>query len=117
MRYATCTSSAHFLSSYDPEAISTPALGELARQGFVFDGSQTESSQSGGSFASLFTGTETPAHGALDPNVRSDERRVIAESFLVTNFTGIHGLDARDAMPRDRAPYPIPFASRGAARK
>ena len=61
--YATCSLNRAFLESYDAEVRYTPALGDLASEGLVFERHHTESGQSGISFASIFTGRQAPGHG------------------------------------------------------
>ncbi len=80
--YATCTLNRDFLSPYDPEVRFTPHLAEFGRDAVVFTKHQTDSGQSGVSFASLFSGSQSNRHGVYTiPQRLSDDVRLITEIF------------------------------------
>jgi arylsulfatase A-like enzyme len=80
--YATCSLNRSFLQPYEPGVSYTPTLAELGRNGVVFERHQTESGQSGVSFASIFTGLQAPGHGIYrHPNVLAEEKLLIGELF------------------------------------
>jgi len=85
--YATCSLNRTYLSPYDPTVHTTPNLARLAERGVVFERHQTESGQSGTSFASIFTGLQADGHGIYHhPTRLRPELDLIAESFAAAGF-------------------------------
>jgi arylsulfatase A-like enzyme len=84
---ATCTLNKRFLAPYDPAVCWTPNLAALARMGLVFERHETESGQSGCSFASIFTGTQADRHGIYHhPTRLAPESTTIAEAFSAAGW-------------------------------
>ena len=79
--YATCTLNKSYLGPYGGTEY-TPALDAFADEAVVFERHQTESGQSGISFASIFSGTQSWKHGIYDhPNQLREELYLIPEAF------------------------------------
>lgn len=85
--YATCSLNREALSPYrTSETIlaptHTPNLDKFSRRSAVLQRHQTESGQSGTSFASIFTGTQAPGHGVYFHPVRiSGDVELIGSRF------------------------------------
>ncbi len=82
--YATCTLNKAYLGPYDrgEQVDYTPNLDAFAEEAVVFQRHQSESGQSGISFASIFSGTQADRHGVYDhPNPLSDELYLVTEAF------------------------------------
>ena len=85
--YATCSLNREALSPYrTSETIlaptHTPNLERFSRRSAVLHRHQTESGQSGTSFASIFSGTQAPGHGVYSHPVRiSDDVEMIGSRF------------------------------------
>jgi arylsulfatase A-like enzyme len=85
--YATCSLGRSFLEPYDSTVSYTPNLQTLASRGTVFERHQTESGQSGISYASIFTGLQAADHGVYShPSELVPEVRTIAESFAESGW-------------------------------
>lgn len=96
--YATCSLSKDYLSPYNDGVAYTPSLARFAQDGLVFDRHQTESGQSGVSFASLFTGTQATGHGVFSHPARlGDEQYMIGEAFRDAGYDLYGWLDHRMA--------------------
>jgi len=79
--YATCTLNKSFLGVHGDVRF-TPNLDAFAAESVVFQRHQTESGQSGISFASIFSGTQAWVHGIYDhPNSLSDDLYLVTEAF------------------------------------
>lgn len=99
--YATCTVSRHYLSPYNQEVPYTPHLQAFAEEATVFARHQTESGQSGLSFASILSGTQADRHGVYrHPNWLRGEAFLLAEAFAErgyeTHFWNGHPMAAAD---------------------
>ena len=80
--YSTCTLNKDYLSPYNPRVPFTPHLEKFSRRSLVFTRHQTESDQSGVSFASLFSGTQSDRHGVYTvPTKLPDDVGLIFEAF------------------------------------
>ena len=90
--YATCTLNRDYLGPYGPSAPGeriayTPNLDRFAAEGVVFRRHQSESGQSGISFASIFSGTQADVHGIYThPNRLSEELLLITEAFAEAGY-------------------------------
>ena len=85
--YATCTLNRDYLGPYGEAIAFTPNLDRFASEGVVFRRHQTESGQSGISFASLFAGTQSYEHGIYHhPNRLPDELYLITEAFADAGY-------------------------------
>ncbi len=80
--YATCTLNKAYLSPYAPAVAVTPELGRFQREAVTFRRHQTESGQSGTSYASVFTGSQADHHGIFrHPTPLAERVEVIGEAF------------------------------------
>jgi arylsulfatase A-like enzyme len=85
--YATCTMNRSYLGAYDDSVTTTPNLDAFAENGVVFRRHQSESGQSGISFASIFSGTQAYAHGVYThPNRLPDDLYLITEAFQAAGY-------------------------------
>ena len=85
--YATCTMNLDYLGAYDATVSFTPNLDAFAEESVVFRRHQSESGQSGISFASIFSGTQAHAHGVYThPTMLSDDLYVITEAFADAGY-------------------------------
>ena len=85
--YATCTLNRDYLGPYGEAIAFTPNLDRFASEGVVFRRHETESGQSGISFASLFAGTQSYEHGIYHhPNRLPDELYLITEAFADAGY-------------------------------
>lgn len=85
--YATCTLNRSYLEPYNRSVSFTPHLSEFARQSVVFRRHESESGQSGTSFASIFSGTQAQTHRIyFHPNRLPDELYLITEAFADAGY-------------------------------
>lgn len=95
--YAPCTVNASHLAPYRDEVFFTPHLERFARDALVFERNQSESDQSGTSYAALLTGRQAPGHGVFAHPARlRDDVTTITEAFAAagwdTFFWAGHGM-------------------------
>ena len=97
--YATCSLNREALSPYrTSETIlaptHTPNLDKFSRRSAVLQRHQTESGQSGTSFASIFSGTQSPGHGVYSHPLRiSGDVEMIGSRFNEEGFTAYSWLE------------------------
>ncbi len=85
--YATCTMNKGYLSPYDEAVTFTPNLDAFAQESVVFRRHESESGQSGISFASIFSGTQADKHGVYThPTSLPDDLYLITEAFADAGY-------------------------------
>jgi arylsulfatase A-like enzyme len=85
--YATCTVNKFYLQPYNSLIGYTPALSKFAAESAVFNKHQTESGQSGTSFASIFTGSQADKHGIFEhPDSIHKSVPLITEAFSQNGY-------------------------------
>ena len=120
--YATCTLNKDFLGAYDASVTYTPRLDRLAAEGVVFRRHETESGQSGISFASIFSGTQADRHGIYHhPNRLRDELYLVTEAFADAGwepwYWSGHSMAAWDLNYAQGVPEDRTSDARGKARR
>jgi arylsulfatase A-like enzyme len=101
IHYATCSLNLSFLAPYASNVSFTPALAKLARKGLVFERHQTESGQSGVSYASIFTGLQASENGVYShPSELPAANRTVTEMFAGAGWRThaylLHGMASKE---------------------
>ena len=85
--YAPCTVSKEYLGPYTAGVPFTPNLDSFAKRSVVFERHQSESGQSGISFASIFSGNQADRHGVYThPKQLSEDLYLITEAFADAGY-------------------------------
>jgi arylsulfatase A-like enzyme len=86
--YATCSVNRFFLSPYAPDIAFTPHLERFKNESVTFVRHHTEAGQSGIAFASIFSGTQAPAH-----SIYAHPKRLPRKLTLITEAFAKGGYD------------------------
>ena len=85
--YAPCSVSKEFLSPWNDSLTFTPKLAKFAARSKLFARHQTETGQSGISYASLFSGSQADHHQVYrHPATLSDDLYLIAEAYADSGY-------------------------------